>query len=152
MAIIKWRGKEWDPFRELLDLQNETERLLGSSMESLPERLSREAVWIPSMDVTEDENAVNIKMDIPGVKQPDVDVSISDNILIVKGTRKGEEETKNKKVHRLERFYGSFQRSLALPDYVDVSKIEASYKDGMLEIRIPKSEHVKPRQIKVEIK
>ncbi len=152
MALIKWRGKEWDPFRELLDMQKETTRLFSDAWEQLPDRLSREALWSPSLDIAEDKDNVVIKVDLPGVKQSDIDVSVSGGMLVIKGERKQEEEAKDKKFYRVERFYGSFVRSLALPDYVDTSKINAVYKDGILEVVIPKTEKAKPKQIKIEVK
>jgi len=152
MALIKWRGKEWDPFRELMELQQQTSQLFDSSWEHLPDRLAKEAIWSPSLDVVEDNNNIILKADLPGVKQSDIDISVTGNFLTIKGERKHEEGAKEKKMHRVERFYGSFQRSLSLPDYADTSKIEATYKDGILEVVIPKTEKAKPRQIKVNVK
>ncbi|MCM8795229.1 MAG: Hsp20/alpha crystallin family protein [Candidatus Omnitrophica bacterium] len=152
MALIKWRGREWDPFRELLDLEKEFHRFLDTSFDTLPERISKEGIWSPSLDISEDKDNIVIKADLPGVKQQDIDISINDNILTLKGERRRDEETKGKNYHRIERFYGSFVRSLSLPRYVDTDKINASYKDGVLEIVIPKTEEAKPKQIKVELK
>ncbi|MCM8763444.1 MAG: Hsp20/alpha crystallin family protein [Candidatus Omnitrophica bacterium] len=152
MALIKWQGKEWDPFRELMDLQRDIDNLFNASWERLPARLSQEATWLPSLDVAEDKDKIVIKVDLPGVKQSDIDVSVSGDILTIKGERKQEQEIKEKKLHRIERFYGSFSRSLSLPDFVDSSKISAVYKDGVLEVTLPKTEKAKPKQIKVEVK
>lgn len=152
MALIRWRGKEWDPFRDLLELQQQTNQLFDASLESLPERLSREAQWCPSLDVSEDKENIVLKADLPGVKQSDIDISVTGNLITIKGERKSEEETKEKKMHRVERFYGTFMRSLSLPDYADTSKISAEYKEGVLEVVIPKTEKAKPRQIKVNVK
>lgn len=151
MAIIKWKGKEFDPFKELLGLEEETSRLFDNSWSALPDKLAREAVWSPSIDVAEDKDSITVKADLPGVKQSDIDVSVSGDILTIRGERKQEEDVKQKKFHRIERFYGSFTRSLSLPDYVDASKINASYRNGMLEVVIPKTEQAKPRQIKVQV-
>ncbi|MCM8781339.1 MAG: Hsp20/alpha crystallin family protein [Candidatus Omnitrophica bacterium] len=152
MALIKWRGREWDPFKELLDLHREFDRFFETTFESLPERISKEAVWSPSLDVSEDKENINIKLDLPGVKQSDIDISISGDILTIKGQRQKEQETKDKNYHRVERFYGSFERSLRLPPYADTSNIKANYKDGVLDITIAKAEEAKPKQIKVEVK
>ncbi|MCM8799483.1 MAG: Hsp20/alpha crystallin family protein [Candidatus Omnitrophica bacterium] len=152
MALIKWRGKEWDPFRELLDLEHEFRRFFEDSFALLPERVSKEGIWSPSLDIVEDKDNITIKADLPGVKQSDIDISISGDILTIKGERKREEEVKDKNYHRIERFYGNFTRSLTLPKYVDTNKVKATYKDGVLEIVLPKTEEVKPKQIKVEIK
>jgi HSP20 family protein len=152
MTLIKWRGKETDPFKDLLDIQRDAEKLFNLTWEALPDRLAKEAVWSPSVDVEEDKDSIVVKADLPGVKQADIDVSVNADILTIRGERKQEEESKEKKFHRIERFYGSFTRSLALPDYVDSSKISAQYKDGILQVTIPKTEKAKPKQIKVEVK
>ncbi|MCM8779931.1 MAG: Hsp20/alpha crystallin family protein [Candidatus Omnitrophica bacterium] len=152
MALVRWHGKEWDPFRELMSLQRDMDSLLDASWENLPARLSQEATWIPSLDVAEDKDNITIKADLPGVKQADIDVSVSGDILTIRGERKQEQAVKEKKIHRIERFYGVFTRSLTLPDSVDSSKISAVYKDGVLEITLPKTEKAKPKQIKVEVK
>lgn len=152
MAIVRWRGKEWDPIRELLDWQKSFGNLFDVSMEELPERISREAVWSPSVDVSEDKENIEIKADVPGVSQADIDISIAGNVLTIKGERKHEEKKSEKDFHRVERFYGSFTRSMTLPEYADTSKIRAEYKNGVLDIIIPKTENAKPKQIKVEVK
>lgn len=151
MTIIKWKGRECDPFKELLDLQNGTLRLFDSSWDTLPQRLSKEAVWSPCLDVAEDKENITVKADLPGVKQSDIDVSVVGDVLNIRGERKQENEVREKKYHRLERFYGSFTRSLTLPGYADASKVSANYKEGILEIVIPKTERAKPRQIKVDV-
>lgn len=152
MALIKWRGREWDPFRELLDLEKEFQRFFDTSLELLPERVSKEGIWSPSLDVAEDKENIIIKADLPGVKQQDIDISITGDILTLQGERKREEEVKDKNYHRIERFYGAFKRSFTLPPYADTTKVKATYKDGVLEIVIPKTEESKPKQIKVEVK
>ncbi len=152
MALVRWRGRDWDPFKELFDLHKEISDIFNTSFEALPAKISQEATWLPSLDISEDKDSVVIKMDLPGVKQQDIDISISADTLTVKGERKKEEEVKNKNYHRIERFYGTFARSLRLPSYVDTNKVKASYKDGVLEILLPKTESAKPKQIKVEIK
>ncbi|RKY30318.1 MAG: Hsp20/alpha crystallin family protein [Candidatus Omnitrophota bacterium] len=152
MALIKWRGKEWDPFKELLDLHRETDSLFDSSFATLPDRLAREGVWVPSVDVIEDKDNIIITADLPGVKQSDMDISVVGDTLSIKGERKQEVEVKEKHSHRIERFYGSFARTLTIPDYVDSSKISATYKDGILKLKLPKTEKAKPKQIKIDVK
>src|SRR3989338_9693157 len=152
MAIVKWRGREWDPFHELRDLEKGLTRFFDTSYEMLPEKISKEATWSPSMDISEDKNQVTIKVDLPGVKQSDIDISVDNNMLTISGQRKHEEEHKEKKYHSIERFYSSFLRSLPLPAYVDADKVKAQYKEGVLAIHIPKKEGAKAKQIKVEVK
>ncbi|MCM8787378.1 MAG: Hsp20/alpha crystallin family protein [Candidatus Omnitrophica bacterium] len=152
MALIRWQERELDPFYELLDWKKNFLDIFNTSIENLSSRFLREMSWKPSLDVSEDKDSLNIKVDLPGIRQQDIDVSISGNVLTIKGERKKEQETKEKNYHKLERFYGSFARSLTLPNYVDVNKVKASYKDGVLEITFPKTETAKAKQIKVDIK
>lgn len=152
MAIVRWRGREWDPLRELGEWQRDMANLFESSLETLPERISKEATWAPSMDITEDKENIMVKVDLPGVKQQDIDIEVTGKTLTIKGERKHEEEKKEKNYHRVERFYGSYARTVTLPEYVDMEKIKAEYKNGVLELSIPKKEEAKPKQIKVEVK
>ncbi len=152
MAIVKWRGREWDPLREIGEWQRHMSDWFDNSIETLPERISKEATWAPSMDISEDKEAITIKVDLPGVKQQDIDIEVTGKTLTFKGERKSEEEKKDKNYHRVERFYGSYSRSVTLPDYADMGRIKAEYKNGVLEMSIPKTEESKPKQIKVEVK
>jgi HSP20 family protein len=108
--------------------------------------------WAPRVDIAETDKEFSIKAEIPDVKKEDVKVLVDNGILTIKGERKQEKEEKGKKFHRVERFYGSFTRSFTLPDNVDESKIEASFKDGMLNLTIPKTAETKPKAIDVKIK
>ena len=141
----------WDPFREMEDMFDRYSRAL-----SRPRRGSQEVMatgdWAPRVDIAETDKEFSIKAEIPDVKKEDVKVSVDNGVLTIKGERKQEKEEKNKKFHRVERFYGSFTRSFTLPDNVDESKIEASFTDGMLNLTIPKTEETKPKAIDVKIK
>ena len=152
MALIRWRPKELDPLKELLEFHKEVSSIFDTSFGDLPDRLFQEGTWLPNLDISEDKNNFIVKVDLPGLKQEDIDISVSGNILTIKGERKKEEESKDKNYYRRERFYGIFSRSISLPNYVDTNKIEASYKDGVLEVLIPKTEVAKPKQIKVKVK
>jgi len=107
--------------------------------------------WVPAIDVAENENSVFVKVELPGMSEKDVDVNILGNTLTVKGEKKKEEEKKEQNYYRLERSYGSFQRSVTLPSAVEAAKCKASFKDGVLEIEMPKKEEAKPKQIKVNV-
>ena len=107
--------------------------------------------WAPRVDIAETDKEFSIKAEIPDVKREDVKVSVDNGVLIITGERKQEKEEKNKKYHRVERFYGSFTRSFTLPANIDESKVEASFKDGMLNLSIPKIEETKPKAIDVKI-
>ncbi len=155
MALIKWRRREvWDPFRYLAELQEDMNRLFDLSLARLP----REAIesaggeWMPSVDIIDDKDKIRIKADLPGVDKNDVEINIEDGVLTIRGERKEEKEEKDKNYYRRECFYGTFERSIALPAEVEVDKAEANYKDGVLEIVLPKKEESKPKQIKLKVK
>ena len=107
--------------------------------------------WTPSVDILETENELIVKMDAPEVDLKDVDIRLENHTLTVKGERKFEKREDSKAYHRIERSYGSFARTFTLPDTVDTEHVRADYKDGVLNIVLPKKELAKPRSIKVEI-
>lgn len=108
--------------------------------------------WSPAADISENKEAITIDMELPGVSSKDVDVSLNDNILTIKGEKIHERKGKEKEFHKLERFQGSFSRSFTIPKSVDVSSISADYKNGVLSINLPKRAEVVPKQIEVKIK
>ena len=108
--------------------------------------------WAPRVDIVETEKEFTIKAEIPDVKKEEVKITVDNGVLSIHGERKKEKEEKGKKFHRVERYYGSFTRSFTLPDNVDETKIEASFKDGMLNLQIPKSKKSNPKAIEVKIK
>jgi HSP20 family protein len=109
---------------------------------------------LPDIDFQDEGDRFTLKADLPGIRKEDLDISVKGNTLTLKGERKEVSEVKDKKKgwHHSERWYGSFQRTLELPEEVDTSKVSASFKDGVLEITLPKSENAKPKQIRVEVK
>ncbi len=109
--------------------------------------------WVPAVDVEETENEYLFKAEMPGLKKEDVKISLLDNVLTLTGEKKTEEKKtdKEKKYHRVERSYGSFQRSFALSSPIQGDKISASYRDGILEIVVPKSEESKPKEIDIKV-
>src|SRR5262245_32741118 len=143
----------WDPFREFEDIPTRLGRLFGQP------RLRRAveddggffADFSPAVDVQETDREYIVKADLPDVKKEDVKVGIEDGVLTLEGERKQEKEEKNKKFHRVERTYGKFVRRLALPLEVDALKVAAEFKDGVLHVRLPKAESVKPRAIAVKV-
>jgi HSP20 family protein len=108
--------------------------------------------WAPTVDIFEDDQAFVVRADLPGLEIKDIDLQIQENILTLKGERRMEKEVDKDRYHRIERSYGSFQRSFTLPNIVDPEKVKARFKDGVLEIRIPKLEKAKPKQIQVEVR
>ncbi|SRR5579862_945362 len=107
--------------------------------------------WMPVVDVLEDKDKLTVKAELPGFKREDLDVSVHENNLILSGERKAEEERKDGEFYRSERFYGRFHRVISLPSSVDTEKILAKYRDGVLTVTLPKSEHARARQIEVGI-
>src|SRR5215210_1549797 len=129
-----------EPFTQELD------RLFSSLFENSGRQVQR---WVPAMDLVEAEDYFVLKADLPGMGEDDVAIEVQDNVLTISGSREAEHERKEKGWYRLERSYGSFSRSLTLPDGVDADKVEASFDHGVLELRIPKPEERKPRRISI---
>ena len=109
------------------------------------------ADWSPLVDITEDEKEYVIKTDLPEVKKEDVKVTVENGIVNITGERKLEKEEKGKRYHRIERAYGNFVRSFSLPDNADANKVNAEFKDGLLKVRVAKSETARPKQIEVKV-
>jgi len=109
------------------------------------------ADWAPSVDISETEGEYQIKAEIPDVKKEDVKVTLEDGVLTIQGERKHEKEEKGKRFHRIERSYGNFVRTFSLPDVIDEEKVKADFKDGVLNLHLPKSEKAKPKAIEVKV-
>ncbi|HSE93092.1 MAG TPA: Hsp20/alpha crystallin family protein [Methylomirabilota bacterium] len=110
-----------------------------------------ERMWLPLADMYETKDDVYVTFELPGVREKDVDVSITGEVLTVKGERKWERDLKDEAFHRLERVYGKFERSVPLPVPVQGDKVTAAFRDGVLEIKLPKAEEVKPKAIKIDV-
>lgn len=149
MAIIRW-----DPFRDLLNLQDEVSRLfrrtfLGEGLR--PISSERGIAWAPAIDVFETKDKVVVTAELPGLSADDVSLSLDDNVLTIKGERKFSDEVKEENYHRIERAYGYFERSIPLPRLVREEEATASYNDGVLRVELPKAEEVKPKQIPIKV-
>ncbi|MFZ0135303.1 MAG: Hsp20/alpha crystallin family protein [Desulfobacterales bacterium] len=148
MALVRW-----DPFREVSTLQERINRLFEDAFPraaDLDEELSR-AGWRPAVDIYEGETAVVLKAELPGIRKEDVTVEVKDNVLTIKGERTADVEVKEESYYRRERTYGNFSRSFNLQYPVNPDKIRARFKDGVLEIELPKPEEEKPKQINVKV-
>ena len=143
MALVRW-----DPFRELTSLQGQVNRMFSRLGDG--EAAERQS-WTPSVDVIETDEAIKLKAELAGMKPEDIKIEVQDNVLTVSGERHFEEEVKEDKYYRIERRYGSFSRSMALPQTVDEGKIEADYDNGVLQVTVPKGEVAKPRKILVTV-
>ncbi|MBH0199613.1 MAG: Hsp20/alpha crystallin family protein [Nitrospira sp.] len=143
----------WDPFRELEDMSDRLNRVF--TRPALRTSGGKEhltvADWVPTVDISENEGEYLIKAELPEVKKEDVKVTVEDGVLTLQGERRQEKEEKGKKYHRVERSYGSFVRSFTLPESVDESGVKAEYKDGVLNLHLPKTEKVKPKAIEVKV-
>ena len=141
MALVRW-----DPIRELAAM--EVDRLNNMFSSFYGEGLSRG--WVPPVDIYETEqHELVIKAELPDVKREDIGVTFENNVLTLKGERKGEQQISRDRFQRVERFQGTFSRSFTLPATVDASQISATYKDGVLTVRLPQREEAKPKQITV---
>ena len=145
MSLVKW-----DPWREIDDMFDRYSRAVGPRGAGSQELIAA-GDWAPRVDISETDKEFVIKAEVPEVKKEDVNVTVVNGILTIRGERKQETEENGKKFHRIERSYGSFTRSFALPDNVDEAKIKATFKDGMLNLQIKKSEEAKPKAIEVKV-
>jgi len=133
-----------DPFNSLRLFEDTVTRMLSEPRTSRP--------WSPAVDNLETENELVVKADLPDVQLEDIDVRVENGTLSLKGERKFEKDFADKGYHRIERSYGSFVRSFAVPSSVDTEKVSADYKNGVLTVTLPKKEAAKPKQVKVAVK
>ena len=147
MAIV-----QYNPFQELRSMQEQMNRLLDMAWSRETGEELKEGIWQPAVDIYEDEDMVVIKAELPGVEQKDIEVKIEDNTLVLRGERKHDMSIKKENYHRVERYYGSFQRTFSLPHTIDQEKVKATCDNGVLTVNLPKKEETKPKQITVEIK
>ncbi len=139
----------WDPFRELQSLQNRMNRLYDEQYGG--QEAMTTGAFVPPVDIYEDQHGIQLKMEVPGIDEKDLDIKVENNVLTVSGERKFEKEQKEENFHRIERRYGNFTRSFTLPNTVDTENIQANYDSGVLNIHLNKREEAKPKQIKVNI-
>ena len=145
MAITRW-----DPFREVVALQNRMNSLFGNLNNETDSPLTTGS-FVPAVDVYEDEKKVVLKLEVPGIEEKDLDVRVENHTLTVKGERKFEKEEKEENFHRIERRYGSFYRAFTLPSTVDTENVDAKYENGVLKLELKKKPEAQPKQIKVNV-
>ncbi len=141
----------WDPFRELETLQSRMSRLFEEQYGGREDALMSSGAFVPPVDIYEDQHGIQLKLEVPGIEEKDLDIKVENNVLTVSGERKFEQEQKEENFHRIERRYGSFTRSFTLPNAVDTGNITADYSNGVLNIHLVKREEAKPKQIKVSV-
>ena len=138
----------WDPLQELVAMSNRLNRTINDPF--TPRTEDALGAWVPPVDIHERQDHLVIRVEVPGVHKEDMDVRIENGVLTLHGERKEEKEIKEENAHLMERVYGRFTRSFSLPTTVDAARVTATYKDGVLEVTVPKVETAKPK--KVEIK
>ncbi len=136
----------WNPFAELERIRREFDRLL----EELSPGEDMERAFAPAVEMYETDKEIVVKVELPGVKKENIEVSIKDNMLYIRGEKKEEREEKTETIHRVERVYGKFERVLSLPTEVNTDEVKAEFKDGVLEIRLPKAEVSKEKKIEIK--
>jgi HSP20 family protein len=140
MKLIQCERPGLAAFGRLTSLQDELDRLFGT-----------QTVWTPALDVQESKDNYIFRAELPGLKREEIDVSLQDDTLVISGERKVEKVEEGVEVHRQERYYGKFQRTLTLPEPVATDKVKADYKDGVLTVTLPKTEAAKPKKIDVSV-
>jgi len=147
MNIVKWT-----PFRELEEMQTRLNRFINTPFPTrLEDVRDLPGEWAPVVDVQENEKEYLIKAELPEIRKEDVKIEMLDGVLTIEGERKQEKEEKGKRFHRVERSYGKFVRQFTLPKDVEPKDIQAEFKDGMLNVHLPKTELAKPKPIEVKV-
>ncbi|NUO82863.1 Hsp20/alpha crystallin family protein [candidate division KSB1 bacterium] len=147
MSLVRW-----SPARELLNIRSDFDRVFNRFFDhDALETSYRSGAWEPAVDISETADEYQIHADLPGLTKDEVKINYEDGVISIRGEKKQEKEDKQKNYHRLERSYGMFERSFRLPNRVEIGKIEAKFKDGVLTLRLPKSEEAKPKEIPIRI-
>ena len=151
MALVRWRPTTdlWDPFSSLAEIREEMNRMFDTSLRRQGGPF--DGAFSPAIDVVEEQDNFLVKVDLPGLSKDDVSVTIQDNFLTIKGERKYDAEKKDSNYYHRERVYGSFTRTIELPAHVDAGKIQATFRNGVLHVTLPKTEEAKPKEIKVSV-
>lgn len=147
MELVPWR-----PFGELSSFRGEMDKLWDRFLCERPFAKDLSEAWSPSVDISETEDTLFVKAELPGLEAKDVDVSLSGDLLTIKGEKKKEKEEKDEHHHYIERYEGTFQRSFRLPVAVHADKVEASFENGVLKVTLPKAEKAKKKSIKIKVK
>lgn len=156
MAILRWRPagqsvERWEPFRDLAEIQGEMNRLFEGFFGRTAPVGGLDRMWAPPVDMYETKDEVLVTVEVPGVNEKDVHLSITGDLLTIKGERAQGHEVKEDSVFRTERWYGRFERTLPLPMPVQADKVKATYRDGVLTVKLPKTEEIKPKEIKIDV-
>ena len=151
MAIVRWS----DPFREFAQLQDRLNRVFTDSYGrsgATDEGLMSSGNWVPPVDIYQTgSHELVLNAELPDMTREDIDITVDNGTLTIKGEKKLSQDVKEEQFHRIERHYGAFSRSFSLPQTVDTGKVGADYRNGVLTVRLPLREEAKPRQIKVDV-
>jgi len=155
-TLLRWdplNRTRWNPFKDRDEMENRLATMIAAreSTGNGGKEALTVAQWSPLVDITEDEKEYLIKAELPEMKKEDVRLTVENDVLAISGERKFEKEEKGRKYHRVERAYGSFVRSFSLPENADGSKVTADFKEGMLQVHLPKSEKAKPKAIEIKV-
>jgi HSP20 family protein len=148
MAIVRWN----DPIREFAQLQDRINRVFSDSYGRQDDGLLTSGAWVPPVDIYQNgQHEVVLKAELPDMTREQIDITVDNGTLTIKGEKKVDSNVKDEQFHRIERSYGTFSRSFSLPQTVDTTRVGAEYKNGVLTVKLPLREEAKPRQIKVEV-
>jgi HSP20 family protein len=150
MQLTPWTWRGSSGRRDITRYNREMDDFWNRFFGEFHPLVGTEGEWLPSMDVSENDGEISVRAELPGLKAEDIDLDISGDILSIRGEKKGKEETKEENYHTRESYYGSFQRSIRLPAEVQGDKVDASFKNGVLDIRLPKSEKTRSKKIKIK--
>lgn len=147
MSIVRW-----SPIRDMLNMQADMNRMFGTLFDRDSFETSlRSNAWGPAVDISETADSYEVTAELPGLTKDDVKISYEGGMVSIRGEKKQEKEDKGKNYHRRERNYGAFERSFRLPTHIEVNKIEAKFKDGVLTLHLPKAEEARPKEIPIKI-
>ncbi len=153
-GLTRWQRPEismWPGFGRLSDLRDEIDRLFEAPLSELTHGSQLLSGWNPSLDMFQDKDNLYVKVEVPGMKKEDIDISLHEGVLSISGERKTEDKHQDSEVYRSERFFGRVQRSVTLPTAVSAEKVIAQYKDGILTVTLPKTEEAKPKHIDINV-
>jgi HSP20 family protein len=150
---MAWELMNTNPFKDVEKARSEMDRLLDTFLFGRPQRRDfwEEVEWLPAVDMAETKDGIVVDAEIPGMDPKEFDISLSEGTLTIRGEKKQEKEENEENYHLVERKYGTFTRSIPLPQAVESDKISASYKEGILKITLPKSEEAKKKEIKIKV-
>jgi HSP20 family protein len=153
-SLTRWNRPElsaWPGFGRLTDLRDDLDRLFASPLADWARGSNLLSGWTPALDLYEDKDSLFVKIELPGMKKEEIEVSLHEGSLSISGERKSEQKHQDADMYRAERFFGRFQRTVVLPNPVAADKVKAQYKDGILSITLPKTEESKPKHIDVNV-